>query len=145
MSSTMNPDCRDGKHQACAGDGWDEAAEAPAPCPCECHGLTSDSNTRWHYGINFAILDETHEFRREVLKKWLDDTTDKDLTHFEWSADKEPPPKGLGAGEFKTLHLGMWDQDPRQKALAAKAARGKGPPSPGSWRGRARTMKFRSQ
>lgn len=37
------------------------------------------------------------------------------------------------------------DPDPRRAALAAKAARGKGPPSPGSWRGRERTTKFRSQ
>lgn len=40
MSATMNPDCRDGKHRACAGDGWDEAAEAAAPCPCDCHQET---------------------------------------------------------------------------------------------------------
>ncbi len=34
----MNPDCRDGKHRACSGRGWDAAADAPAPCTCPCHG-----------------------------------------------------------------------------------------------------------
>jgi hypothetical protein len=33
----MNPDCRDGKHLACGGDGWDEATDAPTDCPCFCH------------------------------------------------------------------------------------------------------------
>lgn len=33
----MNPDCRDGKHQACTGYGWDFEQDIPAPCPCECH------------------------------------------------------------------------------------------------------------
>lgn len=33
----MNPDCRDGKHASCSGDGWDTKADTPAPCPCDCH------------------------------------------------------------------------------------------------------------
>lgn len=33
----MNPDCRDGKHASCSGDGWDAETDQPAPCPCECH------------------------------------------------------------------------------------------------------------
>lgn len=33
----MNPDCRDGKHKACNGDGWDFETDEPAPCPCSCH------------------------------------------------------------------------------------------------------------
>lgn len=33
----MNPDCRDGKHRACDGTGWDHENDEPAPCPCECH------------------------------------------------------------------------------------------------------------
>jgi hypothetical protein len=33
----MNPDCAEGKHRNCSGDGWDHAADAPAPCPCSCH------------------------------------------------------------------------------------------------------------
>lgn len=33
----MNPDCRDGKHASCNGEGWDMNADEPAPCPCECH------------------------------------------------------------------------------------------------------------
>lgn len=33
-----NPDCRDGKHASCAGDGWDEVLDAPAECSCTCHG-----------------------------------------------------------------------------------------------------------
>lgn len=32
MSTTMNPDCRDGKHRACSGDGWDDANDAPTTC-----------------------------------------------------------------------------------------------------------------
>lgn len=33
----MNPDCRDGKHDACNGDGWDHDTDEPVPCPCDCH------------------------------------------------------------------------------------------------------------
>lgn len=32
-----NPDCRDGKHDSCSGDGWDEQLDQPAPCSCACH------------------------------------------------------------------------------------------------------------
>lgn len=35
----MNPDCRDGKHQACAGDGWDEVLDEPSDCQCACHDI----------------------------------------------------------------------------------------------------------
>lgn len=31
----MNPDCRDGKHDACNGDGWD--GENVISCVCPCH------------------------------------------------------------------------------------------------------------
>lgn len=37
MSALLNPDCRDGKHQACYGDGWDLERDEPANCPCDCH------------------------------------------------------------------------------------------------------------
>jgi hypothetical protein len=33
----MNPDCRDGKHASCSGDGWDFETDMPAACPCDCH------------------------------------------------------------------------------------------------------------
>lgn len=33
----MNPDCRDGKHASCSGDGWDWRHDEPMPCPCNCH------------------------------------------------------------------------------------------------------------
>jgi hypothetical protein len=33
-----DPDCRDGKHAACHGFGWDADQDAPAECPCACHG-----------------------------------------------------------------------------------------------------------
>lgn len=33
----MNPDCRDGKHAACNGDGWDYDADEPVRCRCACH------------------------------------------------------------------------------------------------------------
>lgn len=35
----MNPDCRDGKHQACSGQGWDISVEKLIVCPCVCHTL----------------------------------------------------------------------------------------------------------
>lgn len=38
----MNPDCRDGKHQACSGDGWDMEYDQDAPCTCRCHDLQPD-------------------------------------------------------------------------------------------------------
>ena len=37
MSVLMNPDCLDGKHRSCSGDGWCEVTEQLAPCPCDCH------------------------------------------------------------------------------------------------------------
>ena len=36
-SPTQSPDCRDGKHRSCSGDGWDETADQPTNCPCNCH------------------------------------------------------------------------------------------------------------
>jgi hypothetical protein len=33
----VNPDCRDGKHDSCSGDGWDEYADESTACPCPCH------------------------------------------------------------------------------------------------------------
>lgn len=33
----MNPDCRDGKHDACNGDAWDNEADMPIWCGCWCH------------------------------------------------------------------------------------------------------------
>jgi hypothetical protein len=33
----MNPDCRNGKHAACAGDAWDEERDEPTTCSCPCH------------------------------------------------------------------------------------------------------------
>ncbi|WP_343317752.1 hypothetical protein AAFM46_10910 [Arthrobacter sp. TMP15] len=35
----MNPDCRDGKHRSCAGDGWDEAHDHVTECQCSCHTM----------------------------------------------------------------------------------------------------------
>ncbi|MEW9874019.1 hypothetical protein [Arthrobacter sp. HS15c] len=33
----MNPDCRDGKHSSCSGDGWDLELDKVTHCPCTCH------------------------------------------------------------------------------------------------------------
>jgi hypothetical protein len=33
----VNPDCRDGKHTACGGDGWDFTLDEPIGCTCQCH------------------------------------------------------------------------------------------------------------
>jgi hypothetical protein len=33
----MNPDCRDGKHATCSGDGWDVELDKVFDCPCTCH------------------------------------------------------------------------------------------------------------
>jgi hypothetical protein len=33
----MNPDCRDGKHAACSGTGWDMELDEERTCPCTCH------------------------------------------------------------------------------------------------------------
>lgn len=40
MSRLINPDCRDGKHRACYGDGWDLENDVPAICACDCHQET---------------------------------------------------------------------------------------------------------
>ncbi|MCR1983996.1 hypothetical protein NSA53_17330 [Cellulosimicrobium cellulans] len=37
MTAPMNPDCRDGKHRACAGDAWDLDTDQPTACSCTCH------------------------------------------------------------------------------------------------------------
>lgn len=37
MSVLVNPDCLDGKHRACSGDGWCEETDQAVPCPCDCH------------------------------------------------------------------------------------------------------------
>lgn len=33
----LDPDCRDGKHRACAGGAWDDDADALVSCECPCH------------------------------------------------------------------------------------------------------------
>lgn len=33
----LSPDCRDTKHTACNGNGWDIANDRFADCPCPCH------------------------------------------------------------------------------------------------------------
>lgn len=73
------------------------------------------------------------------------------IQSFAWAATKHPHPPGVDDDPSMRLHLNMWppDQlpkaDPRQQALAAKAARGKGPPSSASWRGKERSTKYRTQ
>lgn len=37
IAATLNPDCEQGKHTACSGDGWDRKADERAPCDCLCH------------------------------------------------------------------------------------------------------------
>lgn len=34
----VSPDCRDGNHQKCYGDAWNDAADEPCRCGCACHG-----------------------------------------------------------------------------------------------------------
>jgi hypothetical protein len=36
----LNPDCWNGKHQACAGDAWNGMTDEPSPCQCTCHRTT---------------------------------------------------------------------------------------------------------
>lgn len=33
----INPDCRDGKHTSCNGNGFDPDKGVFAQCPCPCH------------------------------------------------------------------------------------------------------------
>jgi hypothetical protein len=35
--SPLNPDCAQGKHDACAGDAWDFTLDERATCQCLCH------------------------------------------------------------------------------------------------------------
>lgn len=111
----MNPDCRDGKHRACAGGGWDEAAEAAAPCPCKCHGLTD-----WQVEYLARVMGITIEDARVIANKILG------------LPDLQPAKPAFLLTK-------------RRSALAAKEARGKGPPLSNRWRGRASSTKFRSQ
>ncbi|MFD6029817.1 hypothetical protein ACFWE5_03830 [Cellulosimicrobium funkei] len=41
MTAPVNPDCRDGKHRACAGDAWDFDADQPDDCSCTCHAAAA--------------------------------------------------------------------------------------------------------
>ncbi|SEE25714.1 hypothetical protein SAMN04489740_0983 [Arthrobacter alpinus] len=111
----MNPDCRDVKHRSCAGDGWDEATDAAAPCPCTCHGLTE-----WQVEYFARVMGITTEEARAIAHKILN------------LPEIEPAKPAFLLTKRRT-------------ALKVKTARGKGPPSSESWRGRARTTKFRSQ
>lgn len=36
-ATLLSSDCRDDAHRACAGSGWDDAANEVADCPCGCH------------------------------------------------------------------------------------------------------------
>lgn len=40
MVAPLNPDCRDDKHRACAGDAWDVEQDASTGCACHCHDET---------------------------------------------------------------------------------------------------------
>lgn len=35
----LDPDCRDGKHQACTRMAWNEEKDEPADCECACHDM----------------------------------------------------------------------------------------------------------
>jgi len=37
MTRPINPDCRAGKHRACSGTAWDDAADEITGCSCRCH------------------------------------------------------------------------------------------------------------
>lgn len=41
MTAPVNPDCRDGKHHACAGDAWDFDTDQPDDCSCTCHAAAA--------------------------------------------------------------------------------------------------------
>lgn len=43
-----NPECRDGKHGNCDGNGWDLAADTPCPCHCSCHAKSQLGQRRGH-------------------------------------------------------------------------------------------------
>ncbi len=36
-NTPINPDCRDGKHDACNDDAWDAVRDAATDCTCTCH------------------------------------------------------------------------------------------------------------
>lgn len=44
VTPPLNPDCRDGKHRACAGDAWDLDTDQPADCSCGCHSPEPTTN-----------------------------------------------------------------------------------------------------
>lgn len=37
MKEYVNPDCIQGKHDACNRDAWDELKDQPTDCACFCH------------------------------------------------------------------------------------------------------------
>jgi hypothetical protein len=51
----MNPDCRDGKHASCSGDGWDLELDNVIECPCDCHNAGTRDDLR---DIIFPVLEK---------------------------------------------------------------------------------------
>lgn len=49
MTVLMNPDCLDGKHRACSGDGWCEQTDQAVPCPCSCHQKDREVEAFWQF------------------------------------------------------------------------------------------------
>lgn len=71
---TMNPDCRDGKHASCSGDGWNEKLDEPGACTCKCHECEI-------CGVDhsWSMADLSHGIIRLMLHAW-----DRGLTWMEW-------------------------------------------------------------
>lgn len=79
----MDPDCRDGKHASCSGDGWDTDADQPQPCPCTCHA-SGDATAQ--------VIAEVAAERERQKAKW-GEQNHPDGT----GPDKLPMPYGSGS------------------------------------------------
>ncbi|POH58903.1 hypothetical protein [Arthrobacter glacialis] len=161
MNTNMNPDCRNGKHRACGGEGWDEASAAPTAGNCLCHERAVDT-IRNVSQLAFTLGLALAPFQTSVLRAALFERrrlTDPRGYHAAVKLYRETTLTFEEAWDcVRTasdgLHIHVQILEPpddhphpdkRTAALAAKAARGSGPPPAASWRGRERSTKFRSQ
>jgi hypothetical protein len=47
---SLNPDCRDGKHDPCSGTGWNFELDALTSCSCDCHKVKEMMTSENHPG-----------------------------------------------------------------------------------------------
>lgn len=63
-----NPDCRDGKHRACAGDAWDTETDQRVWCRCTCHDKGRAMDARGEDGLTGAERTRMADQYRQAMR-----------------------------------------------------------------------------